>query len=330
MQEYNQDNIINTTTSASPTTTTTSLDEKTRPNPALGLARILATAAAHGYTSKTTTTTEDEQKSLNTNQLIDFRSPGAHDAHPFFSYYGQLVHQQNMMQDMIRTSAYHNAITSNPTDFMGATVMDVGTGSGILAYFAAKAGASTVWAIEASGVATHARTLMAANGYADRVKVIQAKVEEVKLPDNMKVDILISEPMGFMLIHERMLESYMIARQMFLKPGGRMFPSTGTIFAAPFTDATLWNEQSGKVSFWHNTDFFGLDISSLANAAARDHFAQPVVGLVDPSSLLSSGRATKVIDFLHDDPESLHDMELTFDFVIEKTEMCHGLALWYV
>lgn len=47
---------------------------------------------------------------------------------------------------------------------------------------------------------------------------------------------MVSEPMGFMLIHERMLESYMIARQMFLKPGGKMFPNSGTIFAAPFTD----------------------------------------------------------------------------------------------
>jgi hypothetical protein len=42
--------------------------------------------------------------------------------------------------------------------------------------------------------------------------------------------------MGFMLVHERMLESYMIARKLFLKPGGNMFPTTGTLFAAPFTD----------------------------------------------------------------------------------------------
>lgn len=140
-----------------------------------------------------------------------------------------------MMQDAVRTTAYQHAITSNPTDFKDKVVMDVGTGSGILAYFAVKAGAKHVYAIEASDVADRARVLLAANGYGDRITVIKAKVEEVELPE--KVDVLISEPMGFMLVHERMLESYMIARQLFLKPGGKMFTSTGTIFAAPFSDA---------------------------------------------------------------------------------------------
>lgn len=40
-----------------------------------------------------------------------------------------------------------------------------------------------------------------------------------------------------MLIHERMLESYIAARLKFMKPGGKMFPATGTIYAAPFTDS---------------------------------------------------------------------------------------------
>ena len=71
--------------------------------------------------------------------------------------------------------------------------------------------------------------------------VIRGKVEEVVLPE--KVDVIISEPMGFMLVHERMLESYIAARDLFLKPGGLMMPTTGTIFFAPFTDRTLYQEQ---------------------------------------------------------------------------------------
>ena len=108
-----------------------------------------------------------------------------------------------------------------------------------------------------------------------------------------------------------------------------MFPSTGTIFAAPFTDAVLWQEQVTKAAFWQNTDFFGLDISCLADAACDDHFAQPVVGYVDAASLLSSARATRVVDFERDAPESLHDMELALDFPADKTGLCHGLALWF-
>ncbi len=47
--------------------------------------------------------------------------------------------------------------------------------------------------------------------------VIPGKVEEVTLPE--QVDIIISEPMGYMLFNERMLESYLHAKK-FLKPNG--------------------------------------------------------------------------------------------------------------
>ena len=299
-----------------------------RPNPALGLAMMAAAGASAAKAG-----------SGQAQSPLDFRRPGSHDNHPFFSYYGLLVHQQNMMQDAVRTGAYQTAITENAPDFAGKTVLDVGTGSGILAVFAARAGAARVYAVEASGVAERAATLISANGLAGVITVIRARIEEVVLPpaggpaaaagEAPGVDVIISEPMGFMLVHERMLESYMIARQRFLRPGGRMFPSTGTIFAAPFSDAVLWQEQVTKAAFWQSTDYYGLDITCLADAAADDHFAQPVVGYVDAASLLSAARATRVIDFEHDEPESLHDMTLELDFPVDKTGLCHGLGLWF-
>lgn len=50
-----------------------------------------------------------------------------------------------------------------------------------------------------------------------------------------QVDVIISEPIGFLLVHERMLESYIVARDRFLKPGGLMMPTTGSIVLAPMT-----------------------------------------------------------------------------------------------
>ena len=217
--------------------------DASRPNPALSLAKIVAAAAAYGKSDGDAAGSggagaDSAAAASPSAAALDFRRPGAHDSHPFFSYYGLLVHQQNMMQDSVRTGAYASAIASNAADFAGRTVLDVGTGSGILAVFASRAGAAHVYAVEASGVADRAATLLAANGFADKITVIKAKIEEVRLPEDARVDVIVSEPMGFMLVHERMLESYMIARQRFLKPGGKMFPSTGTIFAAPFTDAS--------------------------------------------------------------------------------------------
>ena len=56
----------------------------------------------------------------------------------YFHYYGMLMHQQNMLQDQIRTGTYYAAILENPTDFQDKVVMDVGAGSGILSLFAAQ------------------------------------------------------------------------------------------------------------------------------------------------------------------------------------------------
>lgn len=56
----------------------------------------------------------------------------------------------------------------------------------------------------------------------NRIVVIAGKVEEVELPE--MVDVIISEPMGYMLFNERMLETFLHAKK-WLKPGGN-YPTT--------------------------------------------------------------------------------------------------------
>jgi len=177
----------------------------------------------------------------------------------FSHYYGQLSHQSNMLADAIRTSTYQNAIFQNTEDFQNATVIDVGTGTGLLAFFAAQSGAKYVYGIEMSRIALAARRLVEANGMSDKISIIKGKVEEVELPENVtSVDILVSEPLGFLLVHERMLESYIVARDRWLKPGGKMFPSNSTIFCSPFTDSELHAEQMSKADFWDYKEFYGI------------------------------------------------------------------------
>lgn len=254
-----------------------------------------------------------------------------HKKHPFFSYYGMLTHQQNMLLCSHRTSTYQDAMLRNSNDFAGKVVMDVGSGSGILSYFAIKAGAKKVYAVEASSVAERSKKLIMANNLQDKIIVLNKKVEEVVLDDEIdgKVDIIISEPMGFMLIHERMLESYIIARKKFLRPNGLMFPTTGTIYATPFSDATIWSDQASKANFWNTKDFYGLDMSCLSEEAMDDHFCQPIVGYIDTNTFISSTTEKHVIDFSKDEPESLHRIVLPFQYTVDKTTICHGLALWF-
>ncbi len=128
----------------------------------------------------------------------------------YFNDYSTLVQQQGMLQDNIRTSLYQFSMLENRVDFKGKTVLDVGAGTGMLSFFAAQAGASKVYAVEASGMASKADKLAKANGLGDVVTVLNQRVEEVSLDE--RVDVLISEPLGIALVNERMLESYVAAR----------------------------------------------------------------------------------------------------------------------
>lgn len=74
------------------------------------------------------------------------------------------------------------------------------------------------WYVSLSGLIwSTLQVLVNSNRLGERVAVIPGKVEEVTLPE--QVDIIISEPMGYMLFNERMLESYLHAKK-FLKPNG--------------------------------------------------------------------------------------------------------------
>ena len=78
-------------------------------------------------------------------------------------------------------------------------VLDVGTGSGILAIWSAQAGARKVYAVEATNVAEHARELVRANGVADIVEVIQGTMEDIVLPEKGDYRFLFSSYLIFFL-----------------------------------------------------------------------------------------------------------------------------------
>ncbi|PIN11343.1 Histone-arginine N-methyltransferase [Handroanthus impetiginosus] len=101
----------------------------------------------------------------------------------YFCTYGFLYHQKEMLCDRVRMDAYYNAIFENIHHFQGKTVLDVGTGSGILAIWSAQAGARKVYAVEATKMAEHARALVKANKLQDVVEVIEGSMEEVTLPE---------------------------------------------------------------------------------------------------------------------------------------------------
>ncbi|CAM9124572.1 unnamed protein product [Chrysoparadoxa australica] len=193
--------------------------------------------------------------------------------------------------------------------------------------FAAQAGAAKVYAVEGSDIAESAKVLVKANNYEGVIEVIKGKLEEIELPE--KVDVIVSEPIGFLLVHERMLETYVTAREKFLKPGGLMFPAVGTIVVAAITAPELHQEQMLKAGFWETQNFYGLDLSALHERAKQEHFAQPVVGYFNPKSTISALPAMHAVDFTRITCDELLTFEVPFSFSVTKTAIMHGLGCWF-
>lgn len=94
--------------------------------------------------------------------------------------------------DQERTSAFHKAIREAVTP--GASVLDLGTGSGILAVIAARAGAERVTAIEYDPfVANIASAIVRANGYEDIISIIVSDARTLELPPGTRFDVVLAE-----------------------------------------------------------------------------------------------------------------------------------------
>lgn len=243
----------------------------------------------------------------------------------YFQFYGYLSQQQNMMQDYIRTSTYQSAILQNANEFKGKIVLDVGAGTGILSYFALQAGAKKVYAVEASNMAQYAKELAKGNKSCDSLEIVAGKIEEVTLPE--EVDIIISEPMGYMLFNERMLETYLHAKK-WLKPGGNMYPTKGDLYVAPFTDDALFMEHFGKSSFWCQTSFYGVNLTTLRQAALQEYFRQPIVDTFDVRILMAKP-CIHSTNFLTTSEEQLQNIHIPLSYTMLMTGTIHGLAFWF-
>ena len=163
----------------------------------------------------------------------------------YFDSYAHFGIHEEMLKDEVRTLTYRNSIWHNKHLFKGKVVLDVGCGTGILSMFAAKAGAAKVIGVDMSGIVESARkivevccsrawtvsvdiftiVMLQTNGLSDKIEIIRGKVEEITLPEGIdKVDIIISEWMGYCLFYESMLDTVLYARDKWLRPGGLMFP----------------------------------------------------------------------------------------------------------
>ncbi|KAI9625521.1 hypothetical protein H4Q26_016240 [Puccinia striiformis f. sp. tritici PST-130] len=232
-----------------------------------------------------------------------------------YAHFG--IHEE-MLKDEVRTLSYRNSMAWNPHLFKDKVVLDVGCGTGILCMFAAKAGAKQVIGIDMSGIIDQAKKIVKANGFEDTIVLIKGKLEDVELPVD-KVDIIISEWMGYFLLYESMLDTVLLARDRYLKPGGLMFPDSATLFMAGLEDQDYKQE---KINFWD--DVYGFDYSCIKEIALRE----PLVDTVELRAVTTNPCAVRTFDLLTVTKE---DLAFTAPFSLEATrqDYVHALLGWF-
>jgi type I protein arginine methyltransferase len=100
-----------------------------------------------------------------------------------------------------------------------------------------------------SSIIDRAKEIVAANGMSNTITLLQGRMEEVEMPlkhmPGGKVDIIISEWMGYFLLYESMLDTVLYARDKFLTHGGKIFPDKATIYMAAIEDGEYKDDKIG-------------------------------------------------------------------------------------
>ncbi|KAG7191378.1 Nuclear SAM-dependent mono-and asymmetric methyltransferase [Scheffersomyces spartinae] len=236
----------------------------------------------------------------------------------YFSSYDHFGIHEEMLKDTSRTLAYRQAMFKNKDLFKGKIVLDVGCGTGILSMFAAKAGAKHVYSVDMSNIIEKAREIVSLNGFDDKITLLQGKLEDIELPVD-KVDIIVSEWMGYFLLYESMLDTVLYARDKYLAEGGLILPDKCSMHIAGIEDGQYKDD---KVHFWE--DVYGFDYSPFIEVV----MAEPLVDTVENNSLITTG--SKFFEF---DINTVTKEELAFtsNFQVEAidNDLCHAYIVWF-
>ncbi|TPP61825.1 Protein arginine N-methyltransferase 3 [Fasciola gigantica] len=185
----------------------------------------------------------------------------------YFCSYGHFAIHAEMINDIVRTESYRNFILSNAhTHFAGKTVLDVGCGSGILSLFASEAGATHVYGVEASvDIFAAAQETVIANHLSDRITLLRDCAENVKLPVG-RVDVIISEWMGYFLLFESMLDSVIQVALRCLSPAGHIYPRHYSLCLLGISCGQKLRHDC--VDLWDNV--YGFQMPTLRRAALTE------------------------------------------------------------
>jgi protein arginine N-methyltransferase 7 len=169
---------------------------------------------------------------------------------------------------MVRDHARHAAIEAAMKRVIkpGARVLEIGTGTGLFAMMAARAGAAEVVTCDSNPVvAAAASEIISRNGYSDRVRVIAKSSADLQVGVDLAepADVLIWDTLGSSMIGAGALPLLETAYRRLLRPGAPAIPARGSIVVAlaEYERAARWRMETVE----------GFDLSPFNRLAATSH-----------------------------------------------------------
>jgi protein arginine N-methyltransferase 1 len=220
----------------------------------------------------------------------------------------------DMIGDTARFEAYSRAIAAAVRP--GDVVCEIGCGPGLFSILACRAGARAVYAIESDDIVDTARQIVAANGFEDRIMLIQNDSRQTKLPE--LANVVVSDIRGVLPLHKRALGALRDARTRFLAPGGVMIPQRDVIKAAilradPYYASITgpWTEDVSETKLDLPLRMI-LNSFHILNARAED--------------VMSDEQLVAVFDYSSNIPLNL---ETDITFRAAKNGGAHGVCVWF-
>lgn len=218
-----------------------------------------------------------------------------------------------MLADTGRTQAYARALEARVTP--GAIVLDIGTGSGVFALQACRAGAARVYAIEPDDIIDVAHEMARANELADRITFVQALSTSIDLPE--PVDGIVADLRGSLPLFREAVHSILDARARFLKPGGWIVAERDTMYAAVAASPLV-----GELMFGDWQDALGLDASAVSRRARFMGLRHRVAA----EDLLTPPQPWAVLDYR---TQASPDVSGEASWTMNRGGIGHGLSIWF-
>jgi predicted RNA methylase len=222
-----------------------------------------------------------------------------------------------MMNDSNRNRAYLDAIKLAVTedDF----VLEIGTGSGLLAMMAAESGSKQIITCESSKTISQvAKKIISENNYDDVIEVINKKSTELIVGKDLprKADVIISEVLSAEFVGEGVQTTILDANKRLLRKNGKMLPESGDIRIALLGDEA---EINGNVTV---NNVCGFDLSKF-NLISGNKF---IPKLKNKPSLLSETEIAFKLN-LHGSDRIIKEQKI-LNLTVQKSGTCLGVIQW--